>query len=248
MNRATFRFYAELNDFLPQGRRKRAFEYEFNGTPGIKDAIEALGVPHVEVDVILVNGVSVSFSYHLQAGDRIAVYPVFESLDISPLVKLRPDALRNTAFIADVHVRELAHYLRLLGFDTLHDNKYADQEIVEIAAREGRIILTCDRMLLKNGAVTHGYWVRSSDPVKQAREIIQRLDLRRQVKMFSRCPTCNGEIVPVSKEEVYERIPPKTALWLDQYFVCKACGKLYWQGTHYPRLVEKIDAILASAD
>ena len=248
MNRATFRFYAELNDFLPQGRRKRAFEYEFNGNPGIKDAIEALGVPHVEVEVILANGFSVGFAYRLQDGDRIAVYPVFESLDVGPLIKLRPEPLRNTAFIADVHLRKLAHYLRLLGFDTLHENDYADQEIVEIAERTGRIILTRDRMLLKNGAVTHGYWVRSTDPVEQAREVIRRFDLRRQVRLFSRCPSCNGEIVLVSKEAVYDRIPPKTALWLDEYFICTGCGKLYWRGTHYPRLVEKIDAILAGID
>ena len=248
MNRATFRFYAELNDFLPHERRKRAFEYEFNGNPGIKDAIEALGVPHVEVEVILANDSSVGFAYRLQDGDRIAVYPVFESLDITPLVKLHPEPLRHTTFIADVHLRKLAHYLRLLGFDTLHDNKYADQEIVEIAARQRRIILTRDRMLLKNGAVMRGYWVRSTDPVEQAREIISRFDLHRQVKLFRRCPTCNGEIVPVSKEEVYERIPPKTALWLDEYFMCTSCRKLYWRGTHYPRIKKKIDAILAGSD
>ena len=248
MNRATFRFYAELNDFLPQERKKRSFEYEFSGNPGIKNAIEALGVPHVEVDVILADGVSVDFHYHLQDGDRIAVYPVFESLDISPLVKLRPDALRHTAFIADVHLRKLAHYLRMLGFDTLHENDYVDEQIVRIAASSGRIILTRDRMLLKNSAVTHGYWVRSSDPVKQAREIIRRFDLRRQVKLLTRCPTCNGEIVPVSKEDVLERIPPRTALWLDEYFICTDCGKLYWRGTHYPKIMQKIDAILAGLD
>ncbi|HHR86220.1 MAG TPA: hypothetical protein ENL23_07735, partial [Candidatus Acetothermia bacterium] len=109
-------------------------------------------------------------------------------------------------------------------------------------------ILTRDRMLLKNGAVMRGYWVRSTDPVEQAREIISRFDLHRQVKLFRRCPTCNGEIVPVSKEEVYERIPPKTALWLDEYFMCISCRKLYWRGTHYPRIKKKIDAILAGSD
>ncbi|HDL86370.1 MAG TPA: twitching motility protein PilT, partial [Candidatus Acetothermia bacterium] len=245
MHKATFRFYAELNDFLSQERRKRAFDYEFDGSPGIKDAIEALGVPHVEVDVILANGVSVGFSYRLQDGDRVAVYPVFESLDVSPLVKLRPEPLRHTAFIADVHLRRLAHYLRLLGFDTLHENDYADEQIIQIAARGGRIILTRDRMLLKNGAVTRGYWVRSTDPIEQAREIIHRFDLRGQVKLLARCPTCNGEIVPVEKKEVYERIPPKTARWLDEYFICTGCGKLYWRGTHYPKILERIDAILA---
>ena len=248
MNRATFRFYAELNDFLPQERRKRAFDYEFNGNPGVKDAIEALGVPHVEVEVILANGVSIDFNYRLRDGDRIAVYPVFESLDVTPIVRLRPQPLRHSAFIADVHLRRLARYLRMLGFDTLHDNGYADEEIVRIAAESERIILTRDRMLLKNGAVTRGYWVRSTDPIEQAREVIRRFDLRGQVKLLARCPTCNGEIVPVEKDEVYERIPPKTALWLDEYFICTTCGKLYWRGTHYPKLMQKIDAILAGLD
>jgi uncharacterized protein with PIN domain len=248
MNRATFRFYAELNDFLPEERRKRAFDYEFNGNPGVKDAIEALGVPHVEVEVILANGVSIDFNYRLRDGDRIAVYPVFESLDVTPIVRLRPQPLRHSAFIADVHLRRLARYLRMLGFDTLHDNGYADEEIVRIAAKSGRIILTRDRMLLKNGAVTRGYWVRSTDPIEQAREVIRRFDLRGQVKLLARCPTCNGEIVPVEKDEVYERIPPKTALWLDEYFICTDCGKLYWRGTHYPKLMQKIDAILAGLD
>lgn len=244
MNRATFRFYAELNDFLPQQRRKRAFDYEFNGNPGVKDAIEALGVPHVEVEVILANGSSVGFAYRLRDGDRIAVYPVFESLDVTPIVRLRPQPLRHSAFIADVHLRRLAHYLRLLGFDTLHRNDYADEEIVRIAAESGRIILTRDRMLLKNGAVARGYWVRSTDPIEQAQEVLRRFDLTGRVRLFSRCSVCNGEIVPVSKEKVRDRIPPRTALWLDEYFVCADCGKLYWRGTHFNRLQERMNDIL----
>jgi hypothetical protein len=245
MNKANFRFYAELNDFLPQDRKKKEFEHHFEGTPAVKDTIEALGVPHVEVDVILVNGVSVDFSHRLVNGDRVAVYPVFESLDISGLVKLRPRPLRQVLFIADVHLRKLVSYLRLLGFDTMYDNTYDDDQLVSLSKTTGRIILTRDRMLLKHGQVTHGYWVRSTDPVLQAREVLHRFDLRGQVKLFARCPECNGEIVPVSKEEVYHRIPPKTALWLDEYFVCSNCGKLYWKGTHYPRLMERIKAILS---
>lgn len=244
MNKAAFRFYAELNDFLPQDRRKRSFDYQFEVRPAVKDAIEALGVPHVEVDVILVNGVSVGFSHRLQDGDRVAVYPVFESLDVSGLVKLRPKPLRRVLFVADVHLRKLAHYLRLLGFDTMYDNSYGDDQIISLSKSTGRIILTRDRMLLKHGQVTHGYWVRSTDPIMQTREVIDRFDLRGQVELFTRCPECNGEIVPVPKEDVYELIPPKTALWLDEYFVCKNCGKLYWKGTHYPRLMGKIEAIL----
>jgi len=244
MNTATFRFYAELGDFLPPEKRGCSFVHGFNGEPRVKDTIESLGVPHVEVDVILANGRSVDFDYRLRAGDRIAVYPAFESIDISPLVRLRAKPLRRTAFVADVHLRRLARYLRLLGFDTLHSNAYSDVAIVAIAETEKRIILTRDRALLKRGAVTHGYWVRSTDPITQAREVLGRFDLRGQVNAFARCPACNGAIVPVPKDDVLDRIPPKTALWQEDYFLCKECGKLYWRGTHFPRLKAIIDRII----
>ena len=99
---AQFRFYAELNDLLPADRRQKTFSHHFGGRPSVKDAIESLGVPHVEVDLILVNGASVGFDHHLAHGDRVSVYPVFESLDISPIVCLRAEPLRRTAFVLDV--------------------------------------------------------------------------------------------------------------------------------------------------
>jgi uncharacterized protein with PIN domain len=245
MNAATFRFYAELNDFLPPEKRKRVTSYPFLGSPTVKDAIEALGVPHVEVDLIVVNGTSVDFSYRLRSGDRVAVYPVFETLDISPLVRLRERPLRRTLFIADVHLRRLARLLRLLGFDTLHTNDYEDEAIIEIANEQGRIILTRDRQLLKHGSVTHGYWVRSTDPIKQAGEVVRRFELASQVRPFCRCPTCNGLIERVNKADVLARIPTKTAAWLDEYYECRRCAKLYWRGTHHPRLEALIERILS---
>src|SRR5205823_3014382 len=78
----SIRFYAELGDFLAPGRRQIAFDQAVKDRASIKDVIESLGVPHTEVDLILVNGESVDFSYHVQDGDRISVYPVFEALDI----------------------------------------------------------------------------------------------------------------------------------------------------------------------
>ncbi len=102
--RAEFRFYEELNDFLPPARRKRDFTYAFHGRPAVKDAIEALGVPHPEVDLILVNGESVGFGHPLRDGDRVSVYPVFESLEIAGVTRLRPRPLREPRFILDVHL------------------------------------------------------------------------------------------------------------------------------------------------
>ena len=95
-HKATFRFYEELNDFLPKKQRKKAVPYSFFGQPSVKDSIEAIGPPHTEVDLILVNGISVDFDYLLCDGDRVSVYPIFERLDISPVVRLRPAPLTGT--------------------------------------------------------------------------------------------------------------------------------------------------------
>jgi hypothetical protein len=243
-NEATFRFYAELNDFLPPDRQRVSFSHPFNGKPAVKDTIEALGVPHTEVDLILVNGISVGFDYHLQNGDRVAVYPVFESLDITPIVKLRETPLRRTAFILDVHLGKLARLLRMLGFDTLYRNDYEDPEIIEIALRDHRIILTRDLGILKQRAVTHGYYIRSKRPLEQAREVIHRFDLADQVTPFARCMACNGPLVEVAKECVRARIPAKTARYYDRFYTCPTCDKVYWRGSHYERMKEKIARIL----
>src|SRR4030042_2496300 len=127
MQHAHFRFYAELNDFLPPERRGVRFTHLFALSTSVKDMIEALGIPHAEIDLILVNGHSVDFSYLVQDGDWISVYPVFESLDITPLVHVRPQPLRETRFILDAHLGKLAIYLRMLGYDTLYRNNYQDE-------------------------------------------------------------------------------------------------------------------------
>ncbi len=242
---AEFRFYEELNDFLRPEQRKQTVVYRFDGHPGIKDPIEAMGVPHPEVDLIVVNGESVGFDYGLRPGDRVAVYPVFESFDITPVVKLREAPLRKTAFVVDVNLGRLARKLRLLGFDTLYSNAYADEEIVGIAAEQRRIVLTRDRRLLHAKVVTHGYWVRSVRVGEQVAEVVRRFDLAGQVKPFSRCAECNGEIEPVAKEEVADRLEPKTKLYYDRFYRCRSCGKIYWEGTHVGKIRQRLGSLLS---
>ena len=242
---AEFRFYEELNDFLRPEQRKQTVVYRFDGHPGIKDPIEAMGVPHPEVDLIVVNGESVGFDYGLRPGDRVAVYPVFESFDITPVVKLREAPLRKTAFVVDVNLGRLARKLRLLGFDTLYSNAYADKEIVGIAAEQRRIVLTRDRRLLHAKVVTHGYWVRSVRVGEQVAEVVRRFDLAGQVKPFSRCAECNGEIEPVAKEEVADRLEPKTKLYYDRFYRCRSCGKIYWEGTHVGKIRQRLGSLLS---
>ncbi len=244
---AEFRFYEELNDVLSAERRKRPFVYAFCGNPAIKDAIEAIGVPHTEVDLILVNGVSVSFDYRLQRGDRVSVYPVFESLDIGPLTRLRPLPLREPKFVCDVHLGKLARRLRLLGFDVVYRNTATDPELVETALAEQRAILTRDRGILKLKKVTHGYLVRSPHVGEQVPEVIRRFDLVTRIEPFSRCTQCNGLIRAVAKAEVEEALPAKTREFYHEFYRCALCSKVYWKGTHFSRMETEVRQFVALA-
>jgi uncharacterized protein with PIN domain len=244
-NSATFRFYAELNDFLPAEKHQRASVYTFRGTPAVKDAIEAQGVPHTEVDLLLVNGASVGFDYQLRHGDRVSVYPVFESLDISPIVRLRESPLRRTAFVLDVHLGKLARLLRLLGFDATYRNDYQDHEIVEQALAEHRIILTRDVGLLKHSRVSHGYWIRATDPLAQAREVLARFDLWEQVRPLTRCLQCGGHLESVARELVADRVPAHVLVEQEEFWRCAACRQIYWAGSHLEKLQAEIAKMLA---
>ena len=233
---AQLRFYAELNDFLPENRRQREFSYGFVGTPSVKDVIEAVGVPHTEVDVILVDGKSVDFAHLLTGGERMAVYPVFERYDVSPLTRLRPAPLRETRFIADVHLGTLARNLRLLGFDTLWERDLDDDVIIDIAARERRIILTRDKGILKNGNVTHGYWLRATDPGVQLGEVIRALDLAGRINPYTRCMECNGELENISRSDAAWSVPLQVYLVYREFKRCRRCSRVYWRGSHLRRL------------
>ncbi len=217
----TIRFYEELNDFLHYSRRKKAFTFALAGKRTIKDIIEALGVPHTEVDLILANQEPVKFDYHPQKDDHISVYPVFEAIDIASINLLRPKPLRETKFILDVHLGTLARYLRMLGFDTLYRNDFKDEEIINISLQEQRIILTRDLPILKNGKVTHGYFVRETDPKKQIREITRRFDLKDQFKPFHRCMECNGIIQKVDKSVIENSLETNTRKAFKEFFQCQ---------------------------
>lgn len=244
---AEFRFYRELNDFLSPEQRGAAFTYRFVGTPSVKDTVEAIGVPHTEVDLILVDGASVGFDHLLRGGERVAVYPMFERLDITPVVRLRPQPLRETRFAVDVNLGKLARYLRLLGFDTAWRNDLRDREVVDLSLNERRIILTRDIGILKRAEVTHGYWVRATDPRRQLEEVIAALQLENSLAPFSRCADCNSRLRDVDKATLHDRLPPDTFAYFDTFLECPDCRKLYWRGSHYDRLKDMFDAVLGSA-
>jgi uncharacterized protein with PIN domain len=241
---ATFRFYEELNDFLARERRKQAFAVTCARDATVKHQIEALGVPHTEVEIILANGVSVGFDYRLQDGDRVAVYPKFEALDVTPLLRVRQWPLRQVRFVADSHLGGLARLLRLAGFDTLYDNHLHDAEIERIAIEEGRIVLSRDLELLKRRAISHGCFVHALRPWTQLGEIVARLDLVRLVRPFALCLECNAPLQDVAKAQVLARLPAAVRAGHDRFRTCPVCARVYWEGTHWRRMRDRLDALL----
>jgi uncharacterized protein with PIN domain/sulfur carrier protein ThiS len=246
MSYVALRFYAELNDFLREERKKTRFKIELNRRTSVKDLIESLGVPHTEVEIILANGISVDFSYIVEDEDELSVYPMFESVDITPILKLREKPLRVTRFVLDCHLGRLARYLRQLGFDTLYRNDYTDDVLAQTSAEENRILLTRDRSLLKRSIITHGYFIREFDPRKQLDEVIRRFDLRNQIIPFGRCTRCNGMVEEVDKKTIEDQLEPKTRKYFDSFWQCASCGQIYWEGSHVKHMTKLTDEVLNS--
>jgi uncharacterized protein len=244
---AYFRLYAELNDHLPRGEKYKTQEKLFFVPSTVKDMIESFGVPHTEVELIIVNGESADFSQVIHDRDRIGVYPTFESVDITPELRVRSQALRDPKFVLDVHLGKLGAYLRMLGFDALYRSCHSDAELVQISVAERRILLTRDRGLLKHSAITHGYWLRETDSRRQAAEVVRRFDLAQCIQPFRRCMACNGVIQPVSREQVRDLVLPRTAELYDEFRQCPQCSRVYWKGTHYERMRRWIDELRCSA-
>jgi uncharacterized protein with PIN domain/sulfur carrier protein ThiS len=246
MSLVAFRFYAELNDFLRDAQKKTRFKIELNRRTSVKDLIESLGVPHTEVEIILANGKSVDFTYIVEANDDISVYPMFESVDITPILKLRDEPLRQTRFVLDCHLGRLARYLRQFGFDTLYRNDYSDDELAQTSADQNRILLTRDRSLLKRSIITHGYFVRAFDPREQLDEVIRRFDLKGQIVPFGRCTRCNGIVKQVEKQDIVDQLEPKTRRYYNTFWQCTSCDQIYWEGSHVKHMIRLTDEVLNS--
>ncbi len=224
--KAWFRFHAQLTDFLRPGKTDAPVLYPFSGKPTVKDAMEAMGVPHVEVKTIWANHQIAPMEYHLRDKDKIEVFPF-------PVHESMPTPGRPPRFILDVHLGKLARYLRQLGFDTFYRNNLADAEIVEKAKQQSRVILTRDKGILKYNKTRYAYWIRNSNPRQQLKEVIQQYKLIKEIKLFSRCTECNGVIKAVEKNKILGKLPPGTRKYYDAFYQCAGCGKIYWKGSHY---------------
>lgn len=211
MTHVHFRFYEELNGYLPEENRKVWLEYGFSDAITLQEVLRSMKIPADEIDLILVNQQSKGLDYVLNDGDRISVYPVFESFDLSGKSRIREKPLRDPKFICDVHLGRLCKYLRMLGLDTLYSNRYIPEELIAISRQEKRIILSRNRQLTRHEEVTHSYWIRSSDPLEQVNDLISNLDLSKLADPLTRCLNCNHRIVPVGKQEILHRLKAGTA-------------------------------------
>ncbi|MEZ4520255.1 MAG: Mut7-C RNAse domain-containing protein [Thermomicrobiales bacterium] len=238
----TIRVYGDLNDFLPVSRRQASFEREIRRPTSIKDLIESAGIPHTEIDALLLDEQPAEFDRLVDEPCRIAAYPRFTELPFMSGGGLLPPLPNPPQFILDVHLGKLARYLRILGFDARYANSLDDDELVQISVDDDRILLTRDRQLLMRRALSLGYYVRETNPRAQVTEIIQRLRLTGQMLPFSRCPACNRQLRPVAKPEIESRLEPLTSRYFDEFWICEGCERIYWEGSHHARLREIVNA------
>ena len=241
MNRVMVRVYGALNDFLPPARRHVPHTLVFEGRTSVKDLIERAGVPHPEVDLILVNGESVGFDRLVRDADRVAVFPRFRTLDIGSVTRVRPPPLDAIRFVLDGHLGKLARYLRLVGLDATCPAGARDAELADTSAHERRILLTRDQPLLKRKVVAYGYFVRQTTPQQQLVEVLRHFGPL-PLAPFTRCLLCNTTLRDVPKSAVDARLPGRTRQAFDEFRTCGGCGRVYWRGSHWGRLSAIVEA------
>jgi uncharacterized protein with PIN domain len=233
---ATFRFYGELNDFLPRARRGHDITTPCARMATTKHMIEALGVPHTEVELVLVNGEGAGLDLLVEEGDRVAVYPRFTRFDVARLAPAPMLPAGRVRFVADAHLGGLARLLRMAGFDTIYDNGLRDDQVEALAVEEERVVLTHDRDLLKRRTIAYGCYVRALKAEEQLREVFDRLGIADRARPFTRCLHDNAPLRAVDKDAVFDRLPPMVAASQDEFSTCGLCGRVYWKGSHWQRM------------
>ena len=235
-------FHGDLGFFLRRRSAQLTIERQLGERTSVKDVVESCGVPHPEVDLILVGDRPVDFAHVLDCDTAIDVHPFSsERLTFFPEDRLQIPTIQK--FIADVHLGKLVRDLRLVGIDVLYDSVAEDQQLLQLAGAEDRALLTRDRRLLMHAIVRHGYYLRSQDPLEQTIEVLTRFQLFPTLAPFTRCLRCNAVLKSVQKADVIERLEPLTKIYYEQFRQCTGCGQIYWPGSHFEKLETRIREI-----
>ncbi len=235
------RFHGDLNVFLGSRPSDAVIERGLAEKTSIKDVIESCGVPHPEVDLIVVDRQPVDFDHTVADDAEVEVFPV-QNRDTDHTEK-RLQIVGIASFVADGHLGSLTRNLRLLGFDVAYPKNADDRQLLDIMTRENRALLTRDRRLLMHGIVRHGYWPRSQNPDEQTVEVVRRFDLSELIAPFTRCLRCNARLEEAAKADVIDKLEPLTKIYYDQFRRCPDCEQIYWPGSHFLKLQKRIEEI-----
>ena len=241
--RVRLTFLDDLSFFLKGGRRQGNFVRELKERTSVKDLIEACGVPHTEVDRVLVNGKPINFSYVLDENAGVEVHSVNVTQHNLSGEQLQSRSIKK--FVVDGHLGKLARNLRLLGFDVFYANTAEDRQLLEVMQGEARALITRDRRLLMHSIVEHGYCPRSGDGGEQTIEVLRRFDLEKAIEPFTRCLDCNARLETVEKNKVIDRLEPLTKVYYENFRRCLGCGKIFWGGSHFDKLRGRVESMRA---
>jgi uncharacterized protein len=240
----TLTFHGDLVLFLEREERNRLVRRVLSHKTSVKDVIESCGVPHPEVDLIIIKGKPIDFFAHLNTDAAVEIYPVPAPSGLFPDFRLQVHNV--SGFVADGHLGKLTRNLRLLGIDVSYQCDARDSELLVTMVRERRALLTRDRRLLMHRVVQTGYYPRSQHSIEQTAEVIKRFSLTQKLAPFQRCLQCNERLNPVPKEAVLEKLEPLTRLYYHEFRRCPKCGQIYWRGSHFDRLQKRVEAIIES--
>jgi uncharacterized protein with PIN domain len=241
--RVRLKFHGDLTFFLKSKTGSAVIERNLGEKTSVKDVIESCGVPHPEVDLVLVNKEPVDFVRLVAQEADIDLYPVQSECQLFKKKRLQVRSFLR--FIADGHLGTLARNLRLLGFDVAYDRQAQDRELLRVMERENRALLTRDRRLLMHAIVRNGYCPRSQNGDEQTTEVIRRFDLFDSITPFTRCLRCNASLQKVVKADVVEKLEPLTRIYYEDFRRCTGCGQIYWAGSHFSKLERRLERIRA---
>jgi uncharacterized protein len=223
------RIAESLRFLLPVRHRHGDLVVPAAGLSSLTHFVESLGVPRTEIGDIVTDDDGV-------VDVRPVQRPQWIPEQWSPVLR----------FVLDVHLGSLTRRLRLLGIDTAYRNDADDDELVEQAIAERRVLLTQDRGLLRRRALPFGAYVRGNRADGQLADVLDRF--APPLAPWTRCPSCNGTLEPVDKDEVEPLLEPGTRRSYTEFVRCRACGRPYWRGAHAERLTAIVDAASARRD